>query len=412
MTSNAAKSRRDIARSGLRGEVESVTRQVLERVREQDYAGWDPYDGLNSPIIGAIGRNPLLRLIGMHLVNRSPINLRPLLRVPKKRNPMGVALFARTYLYLYELSGDQQYLSEAEKLLDWLRVDRAPGYEDAAWGYPFAWQNGGKFYLQAYDPCIVVSVICGEAFLHHWRITSVERSLQTAWEVGQFITSTINTVDVDGREVYSYTTDDTFVVINANALAANYLAQVDAGRSTPVFRRKASEVMAFVVDQQTDYGAWFYSVPPNDSHLKHDNFHTGYVVESLRAYMNVTDSGPTYRSAYEQGVAFYKHYLFTSNGAPKFDHTSRYPQDIHGAAQGIRTFVYDGQTDLITEAETIIEWCFQHMLDPAGYFYRRRGRVFDDTTPYIRWNQAWMTFALASFLYYTAPTERTHSIAP
>lgn len=51
-------------------------------------------------------------------------------------------------------------------------------------------------------------------------------------------------------------------------------------------------------------------------------------------------------------------------------------------------------------AELILDWSIEHLYDESGYFYRRRGRCLDDKTPYMRWSQAWMCFALASVVRY------------
>ena len=417
---NAMERRGDPKRTARRvndARVLSVTRRALQWAREREYAGWDPYDGLNSPVLSPLARGPLSRLVCLHLVNRAPVNLRPVLGVPRERTPMGVALFARTLLYLYEVSGTDQYLREAESLLEWLRGARAEDYAGSSWGYNFDWQNGTKFFLEAYDPCLVVSVFCGDAFLHHWRLTEAAASLETAAEVGEFITTDMNVERAGGHAVYSYTPHDEFVVVNANALAARYLAQLDSvgaadpNVSTPdECRRRADELVAFVVDVQTEDGAWYYSYPSADSHLTHDNFHTGYVVDSLRDYARVTPSATDAERAFRDGLAFYRHNLFEPDGAPRFDHESPYPRDAHSAAQGIRTFAVED--DSAGTARTVLAWSLSHLFDDSGYFYRRIGRLGDDRTPYMRWSQAWMCFALASYLCYTDENREVPEVAP
>lgn len=389
-----------------------VTSRALSWARERDYAGWDPYDGLNSPILSAVGQHYLARLFGIHLVNRAPVNVRPLLGIERERNPMGVALFARTNLFLGEASGDDDYVSEAASLLEWLLTKRSPSHENSAWGYNFDWQNARKFFLRAYEPCTVVSVICGEAFLHHYRVTGERRSLAVAREVAEFLTTDINVVEAAGHDVYSYTTDDEFVVVNANALVARYLAQVSVGAGAPQFRHRASELVEFVLDVQTGEGGWYYSVPREESNLTCDNFHTGYVVESLRTYAGAVGDAPRVERAYDRGACFYRRHLFEDDGAPRFEVDSPYPRGAHGAAQGIRTFAYDGRGPSLREARSVLEWTLEHLYDSGGYFYRHVGRFLADTTPYIRWSQAWMCFALASLLYYAEGGREAPEIAP
>src|SRR5436190_8921127 len=64
------------------------------------WAGYDPYDALRSPVVRALAlgaRWP--RIAWIQLVKRSPVNLRPLLLVPKGVNSKGLGLVARALVY-------------------------------------------------------------------------------------------------------------------------------------------------------------------------------------------------------------------------------------------------------------------------------------------------------------------------
>ena len=72
--------------------------QSLERLEaylvQERFRGYDPYDALTSPLF----RLPILRsskwfrIAGEQALKRSPLNLRPLLRIPKGYNPVTLAL--------------------------------------------------------------------------------------------------------------------------------------------------------------------------------------------------------------------------------------------------------------------------------------------------------------------------------
>lgn len=373
-----------------------ICERSLDWAARQNYAGWDPYDGLNSPLLSAVCRNWFTRLVGMHVVHKAPINLRSVLRVPKERNPKGIALFALTYLNQYRRTGDRSHLERADRLLDWLVRNQSPGY-DGAWGYNFDWQNGRQFFLPAYQPSIVVSVFCGRAFLDHYRCTDDECSRSIVEDTVDFVRSCINTERVDGRRVYTYTPRDSFVVINANALAAKFFARVADITGDEELLERARELVEFVVDAQADSGAWYYAMPATDSHLSHDNFHTGFVLESLAGYLDV-DARPSVQRAYERGFSFFETELFEPDGAPRFEHDSPYPRDAHAAGQAIRTFALDGTDGRVAMAKRVADWAVEHLFDESGYFYRRRGRLLSDETPYIRWSQAWMCYGLSTYL--------------
>jgi hypothetical protein len=49
-------------------------------------------------------------------------------------------------------------------------------------------------------------------------------------------------------------------------------------------------------------------------------------------------------------------------------------------------------------AETIASWTIRNLRDRQGFFYYQRRRFFTVRTPYMRWTQAWMLYALARLL--------------
>src|SRR5947209_15739156 len=80
---------------------EQAVRKLLRWCRGESWMGYDPYDGLNSPLARFWPmRNRLARTALTQLVKRSPVNLRPLLGIRKAANPKGLALAARAVLLL------------------------------------------------------------------------------------------------------------------------------------------------------------------------------------------------------------------------------------------------------------------------------------------------------------------------
>src|SRR6266567_5697814 len=74
--------------------VRRITLELFQYCLDSNWAGYDPYDALNSRILQKL---PLVdskwvRLTLVHGLKRSPINLRPLLLVPKTHNPKGLAI--------------------------------------------------------------------------------------------------------------------------------------------------------------------------------------------------------------------------------------------------------------------------------------------------------------------------------
>ena len=64
--------------------IEQALFKTIEYCRTQDYAGYNKYDALDSPILSKVSLgNQYLRLIYSQLIMRSPLNIRPLFLIPK-----------------------------------------------------------------------------------------------------------------------------------------------------------------------------------------------------------------------------------------------------------------------------------------------------------------------------------------
>src|SRR5260370_37745222 len=111
-------------------------RYLWKGCRAQGFAGHDPYDGLNSRWFQAtpLKRSRLARLAWTQFHKLSPINFRPLVRVPRERNSKGIALFALAALADYRRQGSKEAEIEARELLDDLMWMRVKGVSGAAWG--------------------------------------------------------------------------------------------------------------------------------------------------------------------------------------------------------------------------------------------------------------------------------------
>ena len=80
----------------------SAALKLLAYCRANDWSGYDPYDALNSRVFKALPflNFKLARLALTQGVKRCPVNLRPMLLVPKTPNPKGIALFLSSLVRL------------------------------------------------------------------------------------------------------------------------------------------------------------------------------------------------------------------------------------------------------------------------------------------------------------------------
>src|SRR5690348_4607329 len=79
--------------------------RLLRYCESHEWAGYDPYDALNSKLFQAVPflNTRIPRLVLTQALKRSPINIRGPLLVPKTQNAKAIALFLSAYLNLWRV---------------------------------------------------------------------------------------------------------------------------------------------------------------------------------------------------------------------------------------------------------------------------------------------------------------------
>jgi hypothetical protein len=379
-----------------------VLERVFETARSDGYEGYSKHDALNAPWLESLaGGSRARRLVATQVITRSPLDLRPLAGVRKARNPKGISLFARALLSRYRLTGSPADSAEAGDLLDWLVSHPSPGFPWSCWGYPYPWQDVG-FFAPRHFPNRVVTSFVGQALLDGYETLHDDRYLEAASQAVRFLLDAPRTLfEDDRRRCLSYVPDQSvdWIVMDVSALAGALAARLASLVDDSALLVEAGRLVRYVVSKQTAYGAWYYADPPAASHITHDNYHTGFILDAILQYGLAADS-TEFADAYQRGIDFYARRLFEPDGAARFMSNRLYPVDIHGCAQGVITFSLQ-QRQLGTGADTarsILGWTLAHMWDPAsGWFYYQRRRCFRTSIRELRWCQGWMAWALASY---------------
>ena len=381
---------------------ENILIDVLESAKTKDYAGYSKYDALNSPFLKTLALgNKWMRLIITQAIMRNPINFRPLLGVMKSRNPKGIAQFARSYLFLYQKTGEDKYLREAKRMLQWLVENPSINRKNLCWGYNFIWQN--TIFLQdMFEPNVVVTVFVGEALIHAYRVTGNREYLECAVSVGKFILHDVPVLYDNGDEraiAYVLRKVDA-IVLNNNVLVGAYLIKLWKETQDDELRVVAGKLLNYTCNKRTDYYAWFYTYPKGKSPIRHDNYHTGGILDGFIEYFEETGDD-RYMDVYWNGLGYYMAELFEPDGAPRWMNDSRYPHDIHGSAQGIISFVKAGRhrAEYSEQAEKIADWTLQNLYrEKTEDFMYRKGQFFKWNYSLMRWCNAWMARALGEMI--------------
>jgi hypothetical protein len=385
-----------------------VLGRVLDTARGDHFEGWSKHDALNAPWLERLaGDSRTRRLVATQIITRSPVDLRGPAGVHKARNAKGLSLFARALLTRHRLTGSDQDAVEARALLDWLVEHPSPATAGGslpgrAWGYPYPWQDVG-FFAPRHLPNRVVTSFVGEALLDGYEVLGVDRYLAAAADAVAFLLDAPKTLFEDDRHrCVSYVPDEavTWIVMDVSALSGALAARLGAIRGDVALQHEGARLIRYVASKQTDEGAWFYAEPPSASHIRHDNYHTGFILDALLGYGEATGSDEFDRT-YQRGIDFYAGRLFEPDGAARYMSDKRYPVDIHGCAQGVITFSRQqlrwgsGQG----MATKVLDWTLANMWDPAsGWFAYQQRRGVRTRIRELRWCQGWMSLALATYL--------------
>src|SRR6266446_9458060 len=209
-------------------DLKSAHQDLWQRCREQGFAGYDPYDALNSRWFQAtpLQRSRFARLAWTQFHKRSPINFRPLVRIPRERNAKGIALFALAALAEYRRNQTGEAETEARELLEDVMWMGLKGFKGAAWGYNFDWQSR-SFFAPRGTPTIVPTAFAARALCEAAEVLGQEEYLPFARTVCDFILNDLNRSEETGDEVcFSYSPLDQTRVLNASLLAGEVLATV------------------------------------------------------------------------------------------------------------------------------------------------------------------------------------------
>ncbi len=378
---------------------DAILRKLLEYCRKNDWKGYDPYDALNSRIFEVL---PFLdyripRLALTQFLKRSPVNLRPMLFVPKTENPKAIALFLMTLLKLASLGQGVVDADLISVMIEKLTGSRSKGSSYWCWGYNFPWQTRAKLVPRG-APNLVCTVFVADALLDAYAFSHDLRYLGMAVGAAEYLVNDLFWTGEDDLACFAYPLPSSrSPVHNANFLAAGLLCRIDKYRGESGFRETALRAARYSTAMQHKDGSWNYGEAAKQRWV--DNFHTGYNLCALRSIAK--NAGVSeFDSNIHRGFKFYRDHFFGPGSAPKYFHDRAYPIDIHSVAQSMITLLEFEDLDEggFRLACSVYEWAMRNMWDERGYFRYQITSLYRNNIPYMRWSQAWMLFAISILL--------------
>jgi rhamnogalacturonyl hydrolase YesR len=371
-------------------------------ISKNDWKAYDPFDGLSASAAKLLTfNNHYLRIIWQQSVRRFPFNLRPLVGIKRQTGSKGMGFCALGYLKMYQATQKKEYLEKVQYCLDWLIKNYTKGFSGFCWGNHFSYESrGGR--ISKGLPTIVWTSLISNVFLDAYEAFDEPEYLDVAKSAGDFTINDIGRyIDSEDTIFFMYTPSNKDIpeirraIHNSNVLAGSLLARLYKHTGNSELLSLAKKSIYFTLKYQRSKGEWYYGEPKKYQWV--DSFHTGYVLESIYAYMNATGD----RTVEEKLVRGYKYFIsafFKEDGTPNYYDYKTYPLDIQCASQGIQTLVnlreYDESS--LDLAMKVALWTIKHMQDPKGYFYFRKYPFITNKTPMFHWGQATMLAALGA----------------
>jgi hypothetical protein len=368
--------------------------RLFEYCRRNDWAGYDPYDALNSPLFvrTPLARSKLCRLAGIQALKRSPANLRPLLRVKPTQNPKALALFLMALVRLQRMGYRIDGVAPAD-FAQRLAALRSTTTAHWCWGYSFPWQTRTEL-VPRFAPNVVCTTFVGDALLDLYELEREGRYLAMAVDAANYISTDLFWQESSGAAGFSYPSPPSHTrVHNANLLAAAFLCRAHTYHADKRFVDAALSASRYAASMQRSDGSWPYGESPRQTWI--DNFHTGYnlcALDAVGRFAKIAEFEPNVRRGFE----FYRLHFFNADGSPRYFHDRPYPIDIHCVAQSLITLITLRHLsgDAVPLAGAVYRWAMERMWNSDGYFSYRVYRFGTSRISYMRWSQAWMLLAL------------------
>lgn len=374
---------------------------VQSWVESKEYRGYEPFDGLSSPLRPFTFGNLLAERILQQAVRQSPINVRPLIGIKPLDSTKGRGMMAWGYLLFHRTTGIADYWTKAVECLRWLDAHKSPKFEKHSWANFFDFSSRGGAYHKD-DSIIVWTSLIAQAYLEAFEQSQDQWFLDIATSACDWIMSLPRERTGSG-DCISYFAHGQESIHNANMLGAAVLARAARVAARQSYQDVAREGMRYSCSRMLDNGAWMYA--EEDQYHWIDNFHTGYNLDSLKCY--IENSGDKeFSSHLKKGLQFFKDHFFEDSGCPKYYHDRLYPIDIQCASQAIDTLAYFAPEDSesLLLAAKVADWTICNMQSDAGFFYYRR-YPFGITarTPMLHWGQATVFKGLAHLISRLSP---------
>lgn len=378
---------------------------LLSRLHQNGYKGLDPSlikfhprirafrDALPTGYSGKLCHAAISRLVDLFSL---PIATR--LHVAPVRLAKCVSLSALAWVSLFKRTGDGRFLTHGLELTEMLREMSMDGGFLWSHGVPYAIRNEE---VAATTPNLVTTFFALQALLGAATASNRSDLLERFRACVERAAACFPSVRAPEGHCFMYTPATTYHVHNANLMMVQLMAQYWNTGGTGIGPEIAVSALRYSLRDFVRKSSIPYAGAPT-VRLSEDNYHTGYVIRSLREIRH-SEAFDACRSEIDEVLSFaVKRYwdLFCPKGHVVRDKTGKI--HAHSLAEALlirKTCEWPPGADA-ERIDAAIERTQKRLWN------RKEGRFNDSVTwiggvpianmvDYPRWAQAWMAYALA-----------------
>ncbi len=375
------------------GWIEDRINQLHKMLAANDYKGYDPFDLLNSPFLQWVPDRPSLQILFSKFGSRlAPDFLRKLLRVPPIEDPK---IYACAY-FAYRCCGKEEFQPFAREMIRRLVILAKHDYSGLYWGYDYKWGTLGNGVNPRGDSTLVPAAFAILALVYESVLTQGDTYHEVLRKALDYYHSRHRCQGQDGLYL-GYFKNARVNTHNANLLGC---AALTAGghilADDRYFQTAAEAAHTSVAAVQTD-GFLPYTDAPSGKWT--DGFHHLYVIATLTliARLNPRVERDIFEITITRLKEYYQRHFLNPNHTLNYYPESPYPVDCHNYAAAIIYSVLFDRAKLMDQipATTLLQHIDRLTWMPEKQRYLHRIYKYKkDRRFFLRWNQAWMFWAL------------------
>ena len=191
-----------------------------EYIQRENCKGYGFDDFLASKLMLFVTfRHLLFQRIFIQVGKRFPLNIRPLIGVPKLESSKARGFFATAYLKMYLYEGESIWLDFAKENLEWLMENHSIGFEGISWGNAFDFASRGGVFPKGL-PTVVWTAHIAKAFDLAYHITKKPIYRQIVGKAACFVYKSLDRYQDGNGICLAYAPGLMNLVHNSNFLAA------------------------------------------------------------------------------------------------------------------------------------------------------------------------------------------------